>query len=235
MTSIVYFIKNASGLVKIGWTSDIDRRVKFIARAEQSELEVLATIPGGANLERKLHIRFAADRIRGEWFTLSPDIKGFIAECLSGSFEDQKLARLPLATLLSADVKSITADDTLAIVRTLLEEFVSYYETDLQRMPAIDATAAELKVGSEWVRKCIAGTGARSIAADTFFNIIAQYLILQDRIQLEAAEKQRLAASRQADAKRVLDVFFRQFDPAIRPADALVMPGCDGPDFNPSL
>lgn len=61
-TGVVYFVQFADR-VKIGFTTDVERRMKGIPHDA-----VLATIPGTMRDERLLHQAFARLRVTGEWF-----------------------------------------------------------------------------------------------------------------------------------------------------------------------
>jgi Rha family phage regulatory protein len=71
---LVYIIKNAvTGLVKVGITNNIERRLSQLECATGCELEVVYLHPIADNskdIERKVHERFADYRQRGEWFNL---------------------------------------------------------------------------------------------------------------------------------------------------------------------
>ena len=49
-------------------------------RSEADRLILLATRPGGAKLERKLHRRFAAARSHGEWFRPTRELLAYIGK-----------------------------------------------------------------------------------------------------------------------------------------------------------
>jgi hypothetical protein len=67
----VYFIEAIStGLVKIGWTSDLEQRLYALRKGSPVELRLVKCIPGDRSLESALHRRFRAHRVRGEWFLL---------------------------------------------------------------------------------------------------------------------------------------------------------------------
>lgn len=70
--SVVYFAATSSGLIKIGFTSDVHRR--------ESELgfEVLATLPGDKRIELLVQRAFAADHIEEEYFAPSPRLMAFV-------------------------------------------------------------------------------------------------------------------------------------------------------------
>ncbi len=77
--SVVYFIR-AGDRVKIGMTASLPGRVDQLQVSTQEKLEILLVVPGGRAEEKQVHALFAADRVRGEWFTLSPALDAFITE-----------------------------------------------------------------------------------------------------------------------------------------------------------
>lgn len=75
----VYFARAGnSSFVKIGFASDVERRMRELQTSNSSPVEALISIPGDRALEGRLHKRFAAHRKTGEWFRLSDEIKTFI-------------------------------------------------------------------------------------------------------------------------------------------------------------
>jgi hypothetical protein len=77
----IYFIE-AGAYVKIGMTAgDVRLRLSNLATSHYEQLRLLATIPDApASMEFELHQRFAQDRVRGEWFVLSEEIRAYIEE-----------------------------------------------------------------------------------------------------------------------------------------------------------
>lgn len=57
-------------LVKIGIAKDPMRRLKELQTGQPMELQLLWSVAG--NYENDLHVHFAAYRVRGEWFDLTP-------------------------------------------------------------------------------------------------------------------------------------------------------------------
>jgi len=79
--SVVYCIE-ASGLdvIKIGWTVNLNSRLRALQCASPVELAVVASFEGTRSDEQSLHRRFAGDRVRpgGEWFRASSELLAFI-------------------------------------------------------------------------------------------------------------------------------------------------------------
>jgi len=70
-TAFVYLMKNTrNGFIKIGFSKNPQFREKTL-QSEEPEIELLASIEGTIDLEKELHARFSAYRIRVEWFRLS--------------------------------------------------------------------------------------------------------------------------------------------------------------------
>lgn len=78
--SVVYFIKNPRGHVKIGLTKNrIASRLKNIQTGSAEKLELIAAVSGAIELERRLHERFAVRRLSGEWFDFSGGMDELLA------------------------------------------------------------------------------------------------------------------------------------------------------------
>jgi len=74
---VIYFIQcSGTCAIKIGHVSldEADSRRRELQCGNPSELVLLGTMPGDLGTERQLHERFAAARIRGEWFRPVPDL-----------------------------------------------------------------------------------------------------------------------------------------------------------------
>lgn len=79
----VYFIGPTNGPVKIGFSIAPYERVANLQTAHWDKLELLAKVAGTEADERTYHDRFAAARIRGEWFSRTPEIEAEIARLAS--------------------------------------------------------------------------------------------------------------------------------------------------------
>lgn len=74
---MIYFIRQDSA-VKIGYTKNPKLRLSELQVSNPNVLSILLLIPGGYEDEQSLHKTFEDDKIRGEWFYLSDDIRDFI-------------------------------------------------------------------------------------------------------------------------------------------------------------
>lgn len=82
-----YFVTAPSGLVKIGWSSNLYRRLAEIGRWSPVDLRLIAAACEGIrDMERKstievdAHKVFRSKRRHGEWFEITPDdICGFLS------------------------------------------------------------------------------------------------------------------------------------------------------------
>ncbi len=71
-TGFIYFVRpRRAKVVKIGFASDIQKRLATLQTGHHSKLEIMASIPGTMQDEHRWHKRFVGDRVRGEWFNLS--------------------------------------------------------------------------------------------------------------------------------------------------------------------
>lgn len=78
----VYFLR-AGDRVKIGWASSVRRRARELQGACPDRLVLAHFVPAtgtadGRRMEREFHRRFAACRVRGEWFNFHPVIEEFV-------------------------------------------------------------------------------------------------------------------------------------------------------------
>lgn len=80
--SLVYFVRvDDAPFVKIGHTTDLAHRLFTIQTDHWRPVWLALVMPGGPELERELHGRFADDRHLGEWFSLTDSIERFIRAC----------------------------------------------------------------------------------------------------------------------------------------------------------
>lgn len=72
--AVIYFVQAETGPIKIGSTSYLASRMVTLRGQSPVPLTLLATMDGDRTAEFRLHARFAAHRLHGEWFSPHPDI-----------------------------------------------------------------------------------------------------------------------------------------------------------------
>lgn len=95
----VYFVQagGIAGPVKIGIAADPESRLVDMQIGNHEALVLLAAVPGSAPREKDLHRRFAAGRVRGEWFAwdtpgLAQEIAHAIDEEIAFEYADRLCA-----------------------------------------------------------------------------------------------------------------------------------------------
>lgn len=78
--AVVYFIQADDGPIKVGlsYFQGAEGRVAGLQGSNAHELRLCRVVRGSSAVERAIHGYFAADRIRGEWFAPSDDLR-FVA------------------------------------------------------------------------------------------------------------------------------------------------------------
>lgn len=79
----IYFIR-AADRVKIGRSLSPQTRLSEMQTAHADRLDLMATTVAHHSLERLLHVRFADNKMEGEWFALDDDLLEFIAQVSTG-------------------------------------------------------------------------------------------------------------------------------------------------------
>lgn len=88
--SFVYVMEDLrNGCVKIGRSMTPERRERTL-QSEVPEVVLRLCIPAEDSHEKHLHARFAAKRVRGEWFSLAPEDLMWIAEFLRKNGDVQR-------------------------------------------------------------------------------------------------------------------------------------------------
>lgn len=91
--SRVYFLRpvGMDGPIKIGYSTDVEGRLKSYSHLSPFPLEIAATTPGDFELEQRLHRAFADDHSHHEWFRAGSALLGVIAAINAGSFDASEL------------------------------------------------------------------------------------------------------------------------------------------------
>lgn len=75
---MIYFIQTDDNrFIKIGRARDVEKRFQALQIGHPGTLKILAVHQGDVAEERIIHKRFAANKVRGEWFHATPVILDF--------------------------------------------------------------------------------------------------------------------------------------------------------------
>lgn len=77
----VYFMYSA-GRVKIGYSRGVGGRHKSLSASVPFPPTVILVVSGNIGTEHDLHVRFHKDRLHGEWFSLSSDLRDYLKDHL---------------------------------------------------------------------------------------------------------------------------------------------------------
>lgn len=85
----VYFIRAfmPDGLIKIGSSSFPPSRLVSLLSWSPVPLEIVATIPGDATLERRIHGLLRESRSHSEWFHPTPEVEAVVEAAISGTLD----------------------------------------------------------------------------------------------------------------------------------------------------
>ena len=135
---MIYFIQPThGGPVKIGFSTDVDRRRDQLESHYGKPLALLATMPGGAEEEAEIHARFAHLRFgRTEQFRPAPELLAFIGRPLLVSADPDAVEAMEPA---KSNVMSIRGKPEW---RDWLMKFAQHCRTDA--VGAIDRALAEM-------------------------------------------------------------------------------------------
>lgn len=78
-STFIYFIEAIGhDRIKIGKADNPEVRLKQLQTGSHAELRLIGTIAAEAAREQEMHQAFATDRIRGEWFAATPELREYI-------------------------------------------------------------------------------------------------------------------------------------------------------------
>ena len=92
---MIYFIrmKSGEGPIKIGLSKNPTARLSDMQRSSPYELEIIAAIAGGLDMERRFHSKFQEANIRHEWFEPTRELLATIGAINSGAFNVRDLPK----------------------------------------------------------------------------------------------------------------------------------------------
>jgi Meiotically Up-regulated Gene 113 (MUG113) protein len=78
LITVVYFIQDASGHIKIGYAGHVRSQLRSLQVSNAGPLTLLRAIPGDKTLESSLHERFAPYSLGREWFKPHEELLAYI-------------------------------------------------------------------------------------------------------------------------------------------------------------
>jgi hypothetical protein len=79
----IYFLRRRDGLVKVGFTTNLPRRIASLSRSH-GPLDVIRVINGDRRRENAIHGALRPSNEFGEWFRDSDELRAFIAQADAG-------------------------------------------------------------------------------------------------------------------------------------------------------
>lgn len=74
----VYFLQAENGLIKIGYSTDVNGRVETIQSLSPLKVNLLTILKGSRSLEANYHKTFAKHKHHGEWFETNEPLMNLI-------------------------------------------------------------------------------------------------------------------------------------------------------------
>lgn len=90
---MIYFVKNGNdNEIKIGYADNVKQRMCSLQTSNSNDLKLIGVMEGEKVVEQNIHERFAHLRVRGEWFTLSDELRDFVnANCYTENVPTSKM------------------------------------------------------------------------------------------------------------------------------------------------
>jgi hypothetical protein len=79
----VYFLEDGQA-IKVGYTSNLGRRINGLTGNASREIRLIGSVKGDRAVERAIHAELSAHHIKGEWFADNPAVRAVVARCLGG-------------------------------------------------------------------------------------------------------------------------------------------------------
>ncbi len=81
MPGFIYFVQGeCGGPIKIGYTNDIEKRLRALQTGYPDILKLLLAFPGNPQYEKLVHKQLDKYRLQGEWFKPSPEVMNRIRD-----------------------------------------------------------------------------------------------------------------------------------------------------------
>lgn len=83
MTGTVYFVEAPGRGIKVGYSTNVQGRLRSLQCSSPTPLKVLATIDGTIQVEQRIHALLNDHRLSGEWFADVPAVRAMIERLTS--------------------------------------------------------------------------------------------------------------------------------------------------------
>jgi hypothetical protein len=178
MEGFVYFVRlGCAGPIKIGHAKDLKNRIDGLSTGSPYPLEVLATLHGTAQFERRLHRHLANTRARLEWFWPSAELTQIIDFARDGNVT-AIIERVAQSEALASQRKALAKERQAQIRAGLIEAFRS--ATERYGLAAVaEVTGLTQDSVSQFARRGIIPSGPRIICMlrldrDFFRSVLAR-------------------------------------------------------------
>jgi hypothetical protein len=123
----VYFVVCPdTGRCKIGFTKGkVEKRIASLQTGSASRLSLVAMHPGTPDTERRLHDKFEANRLHGEWFGISDGLRAYLVVTVWAMTEFTLKEGRKLAPWMVSGVES-----ALDSLHTISQELADILEAD---------------------------------------------------------------------------------------------------------
>jgi hypothetical protein len=103
---MIYFVEvERTGEIKVGFSTDVEKRIKSLSTASPYPLRLLIAVPGSFAEEKLIHYAFSSERLNGEWFRGDGRLRAFALRIASMSHE-QALTEI---SSLAVAIKQVNA------------------------------------------------------------------------------------------------------------------------------
>ncbi len=119
---VLYFVRSSSGAIRIGWTSNLERRLAILSAENADPIYLVGVIEKKSHFEAKtactkVHWQFISVHLHDEWFRLSDELHTFIVENVKSTMHDSTVDGVldappqTLRGLLSSSQEAISRTD----------------------------------------------------------------------------------------------------------------------------
>ena len=83
--SVYFALDEAAGLIKVGVSNDVTRRIAQLEKEGRRSLRLLGAVAGNRRAEMDTHKLLERERVTGEWFSATDDVLAQVASILASA------------------------------------------------------------------------------------------------------------------------------------------------------